>query len=614
MPSGQSALRKISSTSSSVSTTSRSFLSFLLPTSILASTSPRVNSSRHGRKRFIAMHHQSRPVTVCTNQKLVALDKLAYTPPSLGSNPAFDSAMELLQGERSNAKKKLDALKSDLEAALTERAALPTTGSDASKSSKANELDGKINALQTKIRNLKVEYGFSDLKNHYLFNSRRAEPESLEEAAKELQLTDADPVVFEALKRRRFESFTVPKLVKAAQTYGLFEDVFPSEIAAAKMPKVNVEVNFSNTEWEGCYGHPVPPNWSLYSPKVTLTSPKHNTQYFTLLLADIDRPNIDLRCYEEWCHWLVTDIPMTAGRVMIPGGSSPFLAKPNGESSASTGSYDYHPSAPEEEPQIPGNIIFPYVPPHPPNSNPRKVHRYVLYAFGQKDGQVGSKIDMKEIKSKVAERFGKIDSSDISHRKSVYGEGEQKLQVRERSVFPAWKLKTDFHMSLAGYAFFTSSYNIHTSDIFTRLGIHEPVYGSVKHANMMVSQIQTATEVASGLAANGPISALSATELAPLNFGKVEAPPLVKRTTKRMLEAQKMEEDWRKQVEARNAKAATKGGKKEAAVATTGKKVPRVTVVGSAGLVKAKETDVAGKLVGGLTKKVLYKPYRYRNV
>jgi hypothetical protein len=55
------------------------------------------------------------------------------------------------------------------------------------------------------------------------------------------------------------------------------------------------------------------------------------------------------------------------------------------------------------------------------------------------------------------------------------------------------------------------------------------------------------------------------------------------------------------------------GLKKDAAGVRVGGKVPRMTV-GTVGVVRAKEGDVASKVMGHLTKRVFDRPYRYRNV
>lgn len=63
-------------------------------------------------------------------------------------------------------------------------------------------------------------------------------------------------------------------------------DVFPDPID----PCVNLELNFENTQWLGAHGHSIPPNWALYSPKVTITTNDDRERFFTLLMMDIGMP------------------------------------------------------------------------------------------------------------------------------------------------------------------------------------------------------------------------------------------------------------------------------------------------------------------------------------
>ncbi|KAJ3114834.1 hypothetical protein HDU96_001577 [Phlyctochytrium bullatum] len=410
--------------------------------------------------------------------------------------------------------------------------------------------DNREDKTSVRLRNLEVELGFSELSNHAVFNSslftkrsRVATPPSRPE------LVAKSDNVFEAMKRRRFENVIVPKLVKAAES-----------------------------------------------------STSTTTQYYTIILSDLDRPNLDSRSFEEWCHWLVTDIPVQ-GRVTLAGGLSPYLKPAENQTVLnSLRGVDFHPDVPSEAPVIPGNVIYPYVPPHPANSNPRKLHRYVLYAFKQK--QEGVTLDLDALAARVKEVYGGVRNLP-AHRRSVYGAGEQAMKVRERGLVPAWSFMAANDMTLAGYAFFTSCYNVHTSSIFTRLGIHEPVFGELSHIPTLVNRVSAASSVASKLALKAPLSLLTSQELQPLNTGLLPPEELPRRITKRLLEAQSR---------ANELKSGKSDGTGKTEASKEKRKTPRITTIGATGLVKSKPEDLASKVVGDWTKKVLWKPYRYRNV
>lgn len=107
--------------------------------------------------------------------------------------------------------------------------------------------------------------------------------------------------VFAEMHYNRFKADVVPKLLKFGHQLKIFENVFPEVIH----PTINLEINYENTEWLGAYGHPVPPNWALYSPRFSISTNENKLRYFTLLMMDLDYPNEKKQCYDELCHWLV---------------------------------------------------------------------------------------------------------------------------------------------------------------------------------------------------------------------------------------------------------------------------------------------------------------------
>jgi hypothetical protein len=144
----------------------------------------------------------------------------------------------------------------------------------------------------------------------------------------------------------------------------------------------------------------------------------------------------------------------------------------------------FHPQPPAEgeaSVKLPGNVILPYVPPHPANSNPRKVHRYLLTVFEQTEGK-GLQVDLgkarqvalKERQEALERRVGAIKKGGDevpAWEKNVLGAKEEEMLTLERGQFPTWGFaKGHAGLKVAGYGFFTSGWNLYTSDIYTRLG------------------------------------------------------------------------------------------------------------------------------------------------
>ncbi|KAJ3407518.1 MFT2-Corn MFT-like protein [Chytridiales sp. JEL 0842] len=624
---------------------------------------------------------QSRHVTIGFQDRLERIDitqqqsKPKYTPPPVPSNldsadplsKVYTHALSILSEEQASMKSKTDSLKAKL--------------------SSGSLSPAERSKLEEQIRHAELILSTTDLFQHWSHYSQgpvasiRRSPASASQSL-ELEIQppseapldpkDVDP--FKAyLKRQRYETVVLPKLLKAAERHGIFVDGFPGkDVPEVQKPKVNVQVNFQNTEWEGCIGHPVPPNWALYSPEVVITTtdgtsnPDAAPKYYTLLLSDLDHPNPDTASYQEWAHWLVTDIPVQ-NELVIPFGTSPFL-RPASSTPAipptSNKGAGFHPVPPTTEPKIPGNMVLPYLPPHPPNSNPRKVHRYLLTVFEQKEkGAV--QIDLGtlkaaalrereaglEVKRKALamQRRNKSDGTEVevpAWEKKIVGEREEELLVLERGQVPTWGLRRAAvegvqgevdSLSVAGWAFFTSGWNLYTPEIYTRLGIHEPVYGQLRNATDLVHKIANSTSVAQSLIrerlaslapkaasteaeeaeplATSTLASLEPRSLNALNSGSVAPAPRFRLPTRLSLEAEKLQEAHLKSVTAKQAGGEGKKKAKAAAAVVVEKKktegkLPRLTVLGTVGLVRAKEGGEGGEL----TKNVVGRRGRYVNV
>ncbi|KAJ3295697.1 MFT2-Corn MFT-like protein [Blyttiomyces sp. JEL0837] len=526
----------------------------------------------------------------------------AFKPPQPGKSKVYDAALEIINMEKTRIQTERDALKKQLEELSASTNLTP-------------ELQSRKQELESKIASMTLELGFSNLENHYKFNQGVVDFDSLLAVKQEASTISDDGLVFEAMKSQRFKTVVLPKLLKLAEKNGLFVDAFPGKVAEVVEPSAILEVNFSNTKWEGLYGHAIPPNWCLYSPTVSITSPTTSPKLYTLLLTDLDRPNLDTQSIEEWAHWLIVDIPVTK-RVVIPGGSSPFLNPStttlDHQNLTGTG---YHPKQrPSGEPSLPGKVILPYIPPHPANSNPRRVHRYLLTVLEQ-EKEIGG-IDLDAIKTTVeSEREAAKVGDSPSYLKSVIGDRENEMRVLERGGFSTWGFMKKFGLKVASFGFFTSCWNLYTPNIYTRLGIHEPVYGKVQNVRETLQKIHASTTIASSTS-QANFTTLNAKDLKQLNEGIIASPPKFKPPTRLSLEAEAMREAARVAKE----KAALKAGNKEkgkASVATTavkGKKIPRMTVWGSVGVVKSKKDDVASKVVGEVTRARLERRGRYQNI
>ncbi|KAI8841493.1 hypothetical protein BJ741DRAFT_594366 [Chytriomyces cf. hyalinus JEL632] len=531
-----------------------------------------------------------------------------YAAPPLGTVQAYDEAVALLEKEQQRLAQEIASLENGA-----------TSKGDAVETS---EIGTPKN--DSRIKKLKVALGLTQLDKHWKFNAGRVDFHSLRKDPNSIEA-----LTFEALKARRFETVLTPKIVKLADVHNLFVDAFPGKTRNLLKPAVNLEVNFQNTAWEACYGQPVPPNWALFSPKVTINTHSDKPKRYTLVLMDLDRQSLSSQSIHEWCHWLITDISVT-NRLTIEAGSSPYLA-PSTLDTANLTDASFHPSQPSAEPKLPGAVVLPYIPPHPANSNPRKTHRYLLTIFEQPEGK-SLDISLEAIRSEAI----KNQSSSIKNRaaweKDFLGEKEEAMHFVERGAFSTWGFATQHQLNVAGYAFFTAGWNLHTPDIFTRLGIHEPVFGAFpQNPTDQVHKVNQATTNAVNLLGDSLLSSLSLSQIQQLNRGTAPVVPRFKLPTRSSIKADAMKTVWAERIAAKTVAAASaasgkalKGGKKatgksaarpiSAAIKLT-PKMPRLTTVGSVAVVKAKQSDVAGgSMVGEVTKSVFEKRGRYHNV
>ena len=190
----------------------------------------------------------------------------AASSSSLLQDSVYSAAMQILDTERT----RLAAAKTDLEHQLRTTAA---------EGSAAKDISAAIHEL-----NLDLGHTSLELQTRYL-TSNHASGDSRKTTAKKVNSdSDVELATLADLDWRRFQTWVVPRLQRSADEFALFGDVFPKTpdtvsdagrgirliasdsdgsipVSNSKWNRVNVKLNFGHTSWEGCYGHPVPPNW-----------------------------------------------------------------------------------------------------------------------------------------------------------------------------------------------------------------------------------------------------------------------------------------------------------------------------------------------------------------
>jgi hypothetical protein len=109
----------------------------------------------------------------------------------------------------------------------------------------------------------------------------------------------------------------------------------------------------------------------------------------------------------------------------------------------------------------PGDVIFEYVPLHPAHSNPRASRRYLLTLLKQ-----NNLIDPAKLKASLTREVGPSDAS------APLNEAGVAMETNARANFgPTWKFINEQNMTVAGYGFLKSTWNLYTPAIYRSMGI-----------------------------------------------------------------------------------------------------------------------------------------------
>ncbi|KAF7731638.1 hypothetical protein EC973_008807 [Apophysomyces ossiformis] len=166
---------------------------------------------------------------------------------------------------------------------------------------------------------------------------------------------DMSRPVYRYLSQKRFEKAPRSQLLERVTQM----NVIPDLVAPGFEPKVQVNIRFG--EKENAPVEPgvfVKPEESINVPQINITNFHTDTRLYTLMLVDPDSPDAENKTYQQHCHWLITNVPLSATQPDVTG----------------------------------GDVVLDYVPPHPEKGT--KYHRYTLVAYEQPN-QGQDKVEIK---------------------------------------------------------------------------------------------------------------------------------------------------------------------------------------------------------------------------
>ncbi|KAI9485290.1 MAG: phosphatidylethanolamine-binding protein [Benjaminiella poitrasii] len=181
---------------------------------------------------------------------------------------------------------------------------------------------------------------------------------------------DMSKPVYRYMRQKQFEKTPKSKLMERLTQMNVIPDLLSSSLN----PTVEVVVKLP----EGQQVEPgtfVKPEQCIKRPEIEITNFHTESRLYTLMLVDPDSPDVEHKTYQQYCHWLISNVPLSTTSSVVNGGDS----------------------------------ILDYIPPHPQKGT--KYHRYTLIAFEQpNEGQ--AKV---EVKVDGRERF------DVNELAQAYG-------------------------------------------------------------------------------------------------------------------------------------------------------------------------------------------------
>ncbi|KAI8084411.1 phosphatidylethanolamine-binding protein [Gilbertella persicaria] len=227
---------------------------------------------------------------------------------------------------------------------------------------------------------------------------------------------DMGKPVYRYMRQKQFEKAPKSKLMERLTQM----NVIPELLAPGMDPTVEVNIKLAEGQVEP--GVFIKPEQSIERPEIEITNFHTEQRLYTLMLVDPDSPDIQNKTYQQHCHWLLTNVSLSATSPVVEGGDS----------------------------------VLDYIPPHPQKGT--KYHRYTLIAYEQpNEGQ--TKVDIKvdsrdhfDVKSlaqahglKVTgatffrqewdESVSKIYSQILKENEPVYGKPPKVQRYIQRTVY-----------------------------------------------------------------------------------------------------------------------------------------------------------------------------------
>ncbi|KAJ8652765.1 hypothetical protein O0I10_011570 [Lichtheimia ornata] len=196
---------------------------------------------------------------------------------------------------------------------------------------------------------------------------------------------DMSRPVFRYMTQKQFEKAPLSQLMERITQMRVVPDLLPLDVAPTV--QVNIKLDNDTIVEPGVF---IKPEQSLRLPEIDVTNFHTEQRLYTLMLVDPDSPDVANKTYQQRCHWLITNVPLSATESIVKDGET----------------------------------VLDYIPPHPQKGT--KYHRYTLIAYEQPNAGK-DKVDIKvegrdafDVKGLV-ERHG-LQARGVSFFRQVWDE------------------------------------------------------------------------------------------------------------------------------------------------------------------------------------------------
>ncbi|KAJ1980892.1 mitochondrial 54S ribosomal protein YmL35 [Dimargaris xerosporica] len=232
---------------------------------------------------------RSAGVRLITNSVRLS-SEVAYKPPVLNANPAYDSALAFLESHKQEQLAKADQIAQEI--------------GRLQQGPKAADATSQVESLKNQEYELRVDAMLYD--SQVLWNFAHGQ---------------GDPTVpvYHYLAQQQFRESYLPVLMQRVTQMHVVPDLLP---ASAMQPEFHVHMRYPSLQESFMAGVKLEPKDTLDTPSVSAMPFHMEPRLYTLALIDPDHPCQETQRYTERCHWLKTNVILSVTQHSADAGNT----------------------------------------------------------------------------------------------------------------------------------------------------------------------------------------------------------------------------------------------------------------------------------------------------